>query len=349
MTDGIAEQQGSPPRSSGPPQQQEFGAGNEPPSRSSPEPSQSDLQGHYVGPASGVSFFLRVQNRLHCKYSNFTFGDAPLPDFDPTYCVMVSREESEMLIRRYFDFTVPVDRFLHRPTIQAWLQEFHDTMGSMKGADEAPTQRALLWTMFAMAQDTLTPKPGAAVTEKRSVSHDSSSKFVQNFVNDKDSIRYFLLAEHQLSKERGAVSLASVQARLCQSLWLLSQSRMNHCWSQFGTAARLALAIGLHRNRRGDIAGSFSPIELECRRRTFWNAYCLDNYLSVALGRPRIFHDEDIDQELPSCLDDDNLSPTLITPSYGKGQSLMFAPVAYFKCVLSLNSSQLIHTAYTNT
>jgi hypothetical protein len=76
-----------------------------PPSRASPEPSPTDLQGHYVGPASGVSFLLRVQNRLHHNFSsNFTFGDAPLPDFDPTFCVMISKEETQMLVQRYFDY-----------------------------------------------------------------------------------------------------------------------------------------------------------------------------------------------------------------------------------------------------
>ena len=48
-----------------------------------PEPPQEDLQGHYIGPASGVSFLLRVQKRLHQAISFsvpsnsiFTFGDA---------------------------------------------------------------------------------------------------------------------------------------------------------------------------------------------------------------------------------------------------------------------------------
>jgi hypothetical protein len=143
-----------------------------PPSRASPEPSPTDLQGHYVGPASGVSFLLRVQNRLHRNISsNFTFGDAPLPDFDPTFCVMISKEETQTLVERFFDFTVPVDRFLHRPTIEAWLTEFHETMGAMKPSESAPARRALLWTIFAMAEDTLSPKPGVAIKEKRFALH----------------------------------------------------------------------------------------------------------------------------------------------------------------------------------
>ncbi|KFX98813.1 hypothetical protein O988_04180 [Pseudogymnoascus sp. VKM F-3808] len=297
----------------------------EPPLPVSPDPSQTDLQGHYVGSASGVSFLLRVQNRLQHTSSNFTFGDAPLPDFDPTFCVMISRKETQALVQRFFDFTVPVDRFLHRPTIEAWLEEFHDTMGAMKPSESAPAQRALLWIIFAMAEDTLIPKPGVAITEK--------------------SMRHFLSAQYQLSKERGTVSLTSVQAHLCQCLWLLSQSRMNHCWTLFGTTARLALAIGLNRTRHVDLTNACTPIEVEIRRRTFWNAYCLDNYLSVAFGRPRIFHDDDIDQELPSCLDDPNIYGDQNKVPTSDGLSLMFAPVAYIK--LSRIISKILRDLYS--
>ena len=134
-----------------------------------------------------------------------------------------------------------------------------------------------------------------------------------------------------MSKERGAIRLISIQARLCQCLWLLSQSRINHCWSLFGTTARLALAIGLHLSRDANQANGLNYIGTECRRRTFWCAYSLDNYLSTALGRPRIFHDEDIDQELPSCLDDSEIYAGHATSISNRSQSLMLAPVAYFK------------------
>lgn len=141
------------------------------------------------------------------------------------------------------------------------------------------------------------------------------------------------MAEHQLSKERGEVRLASVQARLCQCFYLLSLSRINHCWTLFGTTAHLALAIGLNRNRRADPASGFNQVELECRRRVFWCAYSLDNYLSAALGRPRTFHDADIDADLPSCTDDSDLHrpPSSIQGPPRRGQSIMLAPVAHVK------------------
>lgn len=146
------------------------------------------------------------------------------------------------------------------------------------------------------------------------------------------STRYYLAAEHQLTKERGSIRLTSVQARLTQCYYLLTQSRINHCWSLFGTVSSLALAIGLNRNRRPDATRGLSLVESECRRRTFWCAYTLDAYLSVALGRPRSFHDEDIDTGFPACVDDDELAADHInTSTSNKGPSIMLGALAHNK------------------
>lgn len=136
-------------------------AKGEPNSRTSPEPAQAaqtDQQGHYVGPASGVSFLLRIQKTLHQnsslshETSIFTFGDAPLPDFDPTFFVLPPKAEGEKLVERYFDFAAPTHRFLHRPTVEKLLQEFYETQGDMRNREEAPGQTALLLIVMAQAK-----------------------------------------------------------------------------------------------------------------------------------------------------------------------------------------------------
>jgi len=96
--------------------------------------------------------------------------------------------------------------------------------------------------------------------------------------------------------------------------------------------AHLGLAIGLNRNRHPDAMNGLSRVEAECRRRTFWCAYTLDAYLSAALGRPRSFHDEDIDAQLPACVEDEELATEQIDPpTTSRGQSIMLAPVAHIK------------------
>ncbi|KAL5412374.1 hypothetical protein PMIN03_004316 [Paraphaeosphaeria minitans] len=290
---------------------------DEPSSRASPEPAQIDQQGHYVGPASGVSFLLRIQKTLRQNTSLshdssiFTFGDAPLPDFDPTFFVLPPKAEGEKLVERYFDFAAPTHRFLHRPTVEGLLQEFYETQGDMKNKEEAPGKTALLLIVMAQAK---TYMPGEA---------DAHSA----------SARYYFASEHQLSKERGFVRLSSVQARLGQCFYLLTQSRINHCWSLFGTLAHLALAIGLNRGRSCSTSSSVDYIELESRRRLFWVAYVLDKYLAAALGRPRTFKDEDIDQELPTLVNDADLTSHSMTPTPSLGYSIpvMMAPIEHIK------------------
>lgn len=298
----------------------------------SPEP-QTDLQGHYIGPASGVSFLLRLQKRLHqaVSFSHpdsiFTFGDAPLhhpSEFDPSFCMMLPREDAQRLVDRYFDYAMPTYRFLHFPTVQKWFTEFYDSLGAMNDGSGAAAKAALLFMIFAHAWAYMPDedKPGPPDL----------------------SVRYYLAAEHLLAKEKGSVRLTSVQARLLQCYYLLTRSRINHCWNQFGTVTRLALAIGLHRNKRPDAstahrgAGNggdhLGLIESECRRRTFWCVYTLDAYLSLSLGRPPTFHDDDIDTELPACVDDNEITAAHMGPSANSmngGLSVMLAPLAHMK------------------
>ncbi|KAG7140632.1 Thiamine repressible genes regulatory protein thi1 like [Verticillium longisporum] len=242
-------------------------------SQQTPEPPQEDLQGHYIGPASGVSFLLRVQKRLHkaiefsAPSSIFTFGDAPIspPDFDPSFCMVLPREDGQKLLDRYFDFAMPTYRFLHRPTLQDWFDEFYDTLGTMRDVHNATAKIALLFMIFAHARVYMpeNARPGPA---------DLSS-------------RYFLAAENQLSKESGSIRLTSIQARLLQCYYLLMQSRVNHCWSQFGTVTNLALAIGLNRNKNPGTANAdfFSTsliVPIFQRQRnvlnlTYWHAIIL--------------------------------------------------------------------------
>ncbi|KAL5115248.1 hypothetical protein ACEQ8H_006840 [Pleosporales sp. CAS-2024a] len=202
----------------------------DPPSRNSPEPGrgQTDSQGHYIGSSSAVSFLLRIQKRLHqnsslsYESSIFTFGDAPLPEFDPSFFVLPPKPDAQRLVERYFDYAAPTHRFLHRPTIEGLVEEFYETQGDMRSKEDAPAKISLLLIVFAQAQAYMPPG---------STTRDNS----------------------------------------------------------------------------------------------------LDKYLAAALGRPRTFKDEDIDQELPIVVNDSDLHPQYINPSTSKSYCVMMAPVEHIK------------------
>lgn len=151
-----------------------------------------------------------------------------------------------------------------------------------------------------------------------------------HFINP-PSRRHFATAKLLLNQQKGCISLIAIQARLCQCLWLLGESRIDQCWDLLGVAARYALAIGLHRASCAHQAPVYDPITVQSSRRTFWCLYSLDIFLSIALGRPRTFNDLDIDQELPSPGEesDDFEDQSLLPLACARPAAL--ATVAYFR------------------
>jgi hypothetical protein len=126
-------------------------------SRSSLEPPQTDLEGQYVGPSSGVAFLLRAQRRLHevvslsPNSSIFTFGDSPLPEYDPSFFVLPSRDNAAKLVARYFDFAFPTHRFLHQQTVERYLQQFYDNLGDPSPKRGAREKNAVVLMVMAQA------------------------------------------------------------------------------------------------------------------------------------------------------------------------------------------------------
>lgn len=141
-------------------------------------------------------------------------------------------------------------------------------------------------------------------------------------MNSVSSGIYFAEAEKLLSTETGPVRLESVQARLAQCIHLLASSRINQAWYTFGTATQMISALGLHRRSHPSSLNVIDSDSAGLRKRVFWSAYTLDRYLSVILGRPKLFHDEDIDPSLSgesSGLDGSSSSGTMFNQSVSEG------------------------------
>lgn len=123
--------------------------------RDSPEPSQTDEQGHYVGPASGVSFLQRIQRKLqvhspgYFNMSVFNFGDRPLPGCDSSFAILPPKPFADSMVKKYFDFAATTHRFLHRQSVEAWLDELYDSNGAVLYKKSARSRTAVLFMVFA--------------------------------------------------------------------------------------------------------------------------------------------------------------------------------------------------------
>jgi hypothetical protein len=144
--------------------------------RNSPEAEagQTDLQGHYVGPSSGVSFLRRALKRLHQvisltpNSSMFTFGDSPLPaSSDPSFFVLPPKSDAQTLVARYFDFALPTHRFLHQPTVEIWLNELYDDFGYIPQKAGTREKQAVLFMVFAQAKEYMPPGKEAEIIDSR--------------------------------------------------------------------------------------------------------------------------------------------------------------------------------------
>lgn len=72
-------------------------------------------------------------------------------------------------------------------------------------------------------------------------------------------------------------------------------------------------------------------IESECRKRVFWCAYTLDKHLSAIFGRPSVLNDDDIDQDLPSLVDDRDLTAHSMAVASRDNMNIMLGPINHHK------------------
>ncbi|KAJ5495714.1 hypothetical protein N7539_000830 [Penicillium diatomitis] len=295
----------------------------------SPEPGSTDLEGNYIGPASGISFIKRVwarlrrdeisQNGIQVKdnlqstASPFTSGDKPYPGHSEATFSLPPFAVAMELITVYFDFSMVTYRFLHYRRVKEWAQQLYAEQFSAFNLPVGvmATRAAIVLMIFAVGSLHADTLPSTESTQ---------------------SERWFAAAMHLMNFESGPPSLETIQVRLIQCFYLLSSSRANECWYCFGTALQVVTAMGLHRRRATKRAGKpVSTFELEMQKRVFWSVYTLDKYLSIMFGRPRLLHDEDIDQELPDGLRDEDFQEDKSTHPGEQIDNMMTASILHFR------------------
>ncbi|GME28670.1 uncharacterized protein CGMCC3_g12489 [Neofusicoccum parvum] len=128
---------------------------------------------------------------------------------------------------------------------------------------------------------------------------------------------------------------------------------MNQAWYVFGNTLQIISALGLHRQagrKRNSTIAKSAPsdyIHTQCRKRTFWVAYTIDRYLSVVLGRPRHHHDDDIDQDFPDLVNDEDM--TADGPSASEPQEDCHVEALVLHAKLAQIIGRTSHDVYATT
>ncbi|KAL4075802.1 fungal-specific transcription factor domain-containing protein [Scleroderma citrinum] len=216
----------------------------------------------------------------------------------------------DKLVEVYFQrlhFLMPV---LDKPSFmiryKKLMQMRHDT-------DFLDTEAAFTSVVFAIFACT------ARLVEDVRLSKDSSDDGGMGMVYYERA-----LILHYISHT--SIQVSHVQSFILMSMFLCTINCLPQAWILVGQAVRTAQDLGLHRSPR---RLTISPIEKETRRKIWWNVYCLDRMLALALGRPLGVEDSDCDVELPVDVDDDHLSEYFSGVSVSpKHPSLMAGTIA---------------------
>lgn len=294
-------------------------AGEGLPSRGSPELETAEIEGQFFDLTSNLTFLHRAWKRLSVQKGGtvpgvlngsesmqplMSAGDRPFA-YSPDQPVLLADRQSALdLLEFYFDRCVVTYRCLNRQYCTHWLD-----LVLINAANSLPLYHEVGHAKAALVLEIL------AIASLR------QEKVAGNWAADdggtyclRQSDQYFCTAVALTSEEKGLPRLESVQARVLQVLYLLQTARMNQAWYVFGSVVPIVSALGLHRRSGRNRAGaSRSPsgdyIISQCRKRTFWVVYTIDKYLAVVFGRPRLYHDDDIDQEYPDPVNDEDMTP----------------------------------------
>ena len=308
------------------------------------------IEGQYFDLTSGLSFLHRATSKLSAQRGQYvahgyldvqrnqllaSAGDQPFYQGNSSAEADVLPDDGTTRERLslYFDTCVVTYRMLHRQTVERWLASMlrNREQGRSIANSLGNARTASILAILAIA---------GLRFFKLKRKHSSSALYDSQLESCglRESDPLFYASMMRTESETGFPTLESVQARLLQVLYLLQTGRMNKAWYTFGNACQIISSLGLHRKQyrqHSALGGQADYIEQQCAKRVFWTAYTIDKYISVVLGRPRLIHDEGIDQEFPDLVNDENMGPDGRLTSDVREECHVSSLIHHAKCVLT--------------
>ncbi|SCO38825.1 related to C6 transcription factor [Fusarium fujikuroi] len=279
----------------------------------------AEIEGQFFDPTSNLTFVHRAWKRLAQQTQQtesrpgvltgaenlqplMSAGDKPFTTRGDSSLMFVNQPEAFELFNYYFENCVVTYRVLNRQYCQVWFDTVINNVHNGQPLDTGigHAKAAIVVNILAIAS-----------FRQHRISEQASLPGGMSIMSQQ-SEQYFLQASELTAQETGLPRLESAQARVLQVLYLLQTSRMNQAWYVFGNTVPIVTALGLHRKSTQYRNGGRQPTDYiisECRKRTFWVLYTIDKYLAVVFGRPRFYHDNDVDQELPDSVNDEDMTP----------------------------------------
>ncbi|MCJ1389554.1 hypothetical protein MMC18_002411 [Xylographa bjoerkii] len=269
--------------------------------------------GDLMGEAEGHgSTFLQTRPEARVFDSPKSATDSPMSSNIPNTHDLPSKACGRELCGTALDDACALMRFVHQPTFYTMFDRVYDVPPEQYGNEE---HRYLPLVYSVMAVGSLFAKS------------ENSKLEVEGYESATDrGFKYFKASRH-LMDICDCRDLPSLQAVIFMIIFLQSSAKLATCYSYIGVALHSAIRMGLHRS----ITRNFNPIELETRKRIFWQIRKMDFYVAAMLGLPMMLSEDDIDQELPQEIDDEYITVEKILPMPSGRVPLIAATNAHTK------------------
>lgn len=185
------------------------------------------------------------------------------------------KEVADSLLRTFFDRVHPNFVVFHRPSFQ---QEYDSLWSASTALADEPDAGWVCSLFMAFAF-------GAQALENDGIPDATS---IQR--------RYLRMVRARFQRLAFTASLSNVQALLLLQLYEHNSGERNTGWVLLGFAARMAIALGLHREGPNK---SFDPVERNTRRVVWWTLFTYEQSVSFVMGRPTCIEPVEVNAKAP--------------------------------------------------
>ncbi|EPS42811.1 hypothetical protein H072_3221 [Dactylellina haptotyla CBS 200.50] len=246
--------------------------------------------GDLLGPEVGTNTLLKLRPFRPFPAQTRSNTSSPSSNYISETIPLPPREIAKELTASCLAEALLMFRFIHRPTFDSLVDRLYGRDFDDYGNEE---HSFLPVFYFVLAI-------GCLFTRK-------ARKLGISNVQE-EGAKYFA-AGRKLTDITDCRDVTSLQSVLLMIIFLQSSAKLATCYSYIGIAVSASFRLGLHRKIPFP-----DPIEAEVRKRIFCTIQKMDISISALIGLPRMIHDEDIDQEYPTEVDDQYITKDGVTP-----------------------------------
>jgi hypothetical protein len=235
--------------------------------------------GGSAGPIEGATnLHLDFINNMYFDFDqaidfSMLAGDGTLQTFDDemqsTITALPDRTEVLRLATFYFDHSHTLYPILHQGEVMSDIHAI--LLDPEHRITQSPPCMFRVWMVLAI---------GSTTHSSITLSEESVSRLYYE-----KAMTYF-----ESSMDHG--DIVALEAIMLQVSYSFFNQLGPNTWFLVGTAARLAIGMGLHCDQT---LQDLSSAQVERRKRLFFSVYMMDRLVSITLGRPFAIHEDDID------------------------------------------------------